>query len=213
MSWRLWHHDAQYAGDTLDPATCPDDPLDLFVAWFAAAEAATTPYVNAMTLATVDGRGRPSARVVLLKEVDQRGFVFFTSYRSRKADDLEASGRAALVLHWQGLDRQVRVEGAVERVSEADSDAYFASRPLGSRLGAIASHQSQPLASRAELEARITALEAELGGAAPPRPPHWGGYRVVPDAVEFWQGQPSRLHDRVLYTAGDGGWSRVRLSP
>ncbi len=213
MSQRLWHHGEQYTGDNLDPATCPDDPLALFAVWFAAAEAAAAPVVNAMTLATVGADGRPAARIVLLKELDARGFVFFTSYESRKAHELDHGGRAALLFFWSGLERQVRIEGAVERVDAATSDAYFASRPRDSRIGAIASPQSQPLASRADLEQRIAALEASLAGAEPSRPPHWGGYRVVPDALEFWQGQPSRLHDRVLYTAAGEGWSRTRLAP
>jgi len=213
MTSRLWHHGAQYAGETIDPATCPADPLELFAAWFAAAEAATIPNVNAMTLATVGDGGRPAARIVLLKELDERGFVFFTSYESRKAHELEASGRAALLFYWQPFERQIRVEGVVERLEADRSDAYFATRPLGSRIGAIASPQSQPLASRAELEAKIAAVEASLAGAEPTRPTTWGGYRVVPDALEFWQGQPSRLHDRVLYAATPSGWSRTRLAP
>lgn len=215
MSQKLWHHGEQYAGETIDPLTCPTDPLELFAAWFAAADAAKIPNVNAMTLATVGDGGRPSARIVLLKELDERGFVFFTSYESRKARELEASGRAALLFYWQPFDRQIRIEGAVERLEVERSDAYFATRPLGSRIGAIASPQSQPLASRTELEARVAAVTASLAGAEPTRPANWGGYRVVPDAVEFWQGQPSRLHDRVFYarTADTPGWSRTRLAP
>lgn len=213
MSQRLWHHGTEYTGASLDPATSPPDPYLLFAAWFGEAEAAATPNVNAMTLATVDPAGRPSARIVLLKEVDARGFVFFTNYDSRKGRDLDATGRAALLFYWQAFERQVRIEGTVERVEAEASDAYFASRPRGSRIGAIASPQSQPLASRTELEEKCAAIEAELAGAEPARPAWWGGYRVVPEMLEFWQGQPSRLHDRVLYAASDTGWIRTRLAP
>jgi pyridoxamine 5'-phosphate oxidase len=169
---------------------------------------------NAMTLATVDERGRPAARIVLLKEIDDRGFVFYTNYDSRKARDLAAHPHAALVLFWEPLHRQIRIEGAIERVEGADSDAYFASRPRGSQLGAIASPQSQVLASRADLEQRVAALAAQYDeSTAPPRPDYWGGYRVVPDMIELWQGQPSRLHD-VRYTRSvEGAWARDRLAP
>src|SRR5262249_30903593 len=151
---------------------------------------------------------------VLLKGIDARGFVFFTNYDSRKARDLTAHPHAALAIHWEPLHRQVRVEGSIERVSVAESDAYFASRPRGSQLGAIASPQSQPIASRAELEARVAAVAKQHGDAPLPRPDSWGGYRVVPDMIELWQGQPSRLHDRVRYRLADAGtWTRDRLAP
>lgn len=213
MSERLWQHGDQYAGPTLDPETCPEHPFELFRAWLGDAVEAQPGRANAMTLATVGPDGRPAARIVLLKEIDARGLVFFTNYDSRKGHDLAAHPFAALCIYWPALDRQVRVEGAVERVAAADSDAYFASRPLASRIGAIASPQSRPLASRAELDERVAALTASLAGADPARPDGWGGYRVLPDAIEFWQGQPSRLHDRVQYRLADGAWHRERLAP
>lgn len=214
MSEKLWHHGEQYAGAALDPATCDRDPIAQFRGWFADAVARAVPAVNAMTLATVDERGRPAARIVLLKELDDRGFVFFTNYASRKARDMATHAYAALVFHWESLHRQVRVEGTVERIAEDDSTAYFVSRPRGSQIGAIASPQSQVIASRADLEARVAEVEEALAGTAPTRPAYWGGYRVVPDALEFWQGQPSRLHDRVNYRrATDGAWHLERLAP
>jgi pyridoxamine 5'-phosphate oxidase len=181
--------------------------------WFAVAVAAKLPTVNAMTLATVDERDRPAARIVLLKEVDDRGFVFYTNYQSRKGTDLTTHPWAALVVYWEALHRQIRIEGEVEQLPPEDSDAYFASRERGSQLGAIASPQSRPIASREELEAKLAALTRELGDAAPVRPANWGGYRVVPDMVELWQGQPSRLHDRVRYRLADGAWTKDRLAP
>ncbi len=209
----LWRFGDDYAGKPLDPADCDPDPIIAFRAWFDAAVAQKLPTVNGMTLATIDERGRPAARIVLLKEVDARGFVFFTNYDSRKGHDLAANHHAALVVFWEPMHRQVRIEGAVEKIDPAESSAYFASRPRGSQLGAIASPQSQPIESRALLEDRIKALEVTLGDAAPPRPSHWGGYRVVPDMIELWQGQPSRLHDRVRYRRIDGSWQRDRLAP
>lgn len=213
MSERLWQHGEQYAGPQLDPASCPDDPLALFRSWYADADRANPGRANPMTLATVGKGGRPAARMVLLKELDERGFVFFGNHDSRKGRDLAAHAVAALCFYWPALDRQVRVEGVVEHVTDAESDAYFAVRPLGSRIGAIASPQSRPLASRDELEAKVASITAALGGAEPSRPAYWGGYRVVPDAIEFWQGQPSRLHDRVQYRLDAGVWARERLAP
>jgi pyridoxamine 5'-phosphate oxidase len=166
-----------------------------------------------MTVATADAEGRPSARILLIKGVDERGFVFFTNYESRKGLELAANSHAALLFHWIELERQVRIEGMVEKTSAVESDAYFASRPVGSRIGAWASEQSREIASRAELEAREKAF-AERFGDEPPRPPHWGGYRLVPARIEFWQGRPSRLHDRITYTREtDGSWHIARLSP
>lgn len=166
-----------------------------------------------MTLATVDERGRPAARIVLLKELDQRGFVFHTSYDGRKGRDIAAHPHAALVFWWEPLHRQIRVEGSVEKLDAADSDAYFATRPRGSQLGAIASPQSHVISSRQELEAKVIALQQKYGESIPPRPTNWGGYRVVPDMIELWQGQPSRLHDRVRYSLASRVWVRERLAP
>ena len=210
LHWRLGE---QYAGVPLDPAECDPDPITEFRAWFAVAVAAQIPTVNAMTLATVDERGLPAARIVLLKEVDDRGFVFFTNYDSRKGRELAAKPYAALVVFWEPLHRQVRIEGTVEKLTPDESDAYFASRPRASQLSAIASPQSQPIATRAVLEYRVAQLTRELGDVDPPRPASWGGYRVVPDLVELWQGQPSRLHDRVRYRLTSDGWVRDRLAP
>ncbi|VFR20969.1 Pyridoxamine 5'-phosphate oxidase [plant metagenome] len=187
-------------------------PIDQFGLWFDQALAGKVPEPNAMTLATADAAGRPSARIVLLKGYDPDGFVFYTNYESRKGEDLAAQPWASLLFFWQALERQVRIEGPVEKVSAADSDAYYKVRPLGSRIGAWASKQSQPI-SREELEARNAQYTASLG-EDPPRPPHWGGYRLRPESMEFWQGRPSRLHDRLVYRRDDGGiWRVVRLSP
>lgn len=207
--------DATMTTRTLDESDLIDDPIELFRRWFDEAARAGMPQVNAMTLATVDGDGRPSARTVLLKGVDDRGFQFFTNYESRKAAELEANPNAALVFLWIPLERQVRVTGAVARLTPEESDAYFATRPRGSQVGAWASQQSQPLASRDELEQRWQRLEDQYGHDPVPRPDHWGGYLVTPREIEFWQGRENRLHDRFAYTrAADGhGWERTRLQP
>lgn len=194
--------------EDLDP-----DPIVQFGKWMADALEAGLLLPNTMTLATATPEGRPSARMVLLKGFDRDGFVFFTNYDSRKGRELTGNPFAALVFYWSRLERQVRVEGRVERVPGEDSDAYFASRPLESRLGAWASRQSAPLASRAELEERLAELSREYSSDDVPRPPHWGGWLVRPESIELWQGRPNRLHDRFLYTRRDDGWDRARLYP
>ncbi|MDQ3854889.1 MAG: pyridoxamine 5'-phosphate oxidase [Chloroflexota bacterium] len=189
------------------------DPFVQFGRWLDDAVAAGIPEPTAMTLATATRDGRPSARVVLLKGFDPQGFVFYTNRQSRKGCELAENPRAALVFLWKELGRQVRIEGAVELTTDAESDAYFASRPLGSRIGAIASRQSGVLPDRETLERRVEALTGELSGREPPRPPHWGGYRVVAHELEFWQHQPNRLHDRVRYRREGDRWVLERLSP
>ncbi|HUG57972.1 MAG TPA: pyridoxamine 5'-phosphate oxidase [Candidimonas sp.] len=189
-----------------------DTPLKQFALWFDEALQAQVPEPNAMTLATTTATGRPSARIVLLKGYDDQGFVFFTNYLSRKGKEMEANPHASLLFFWPALERQVRIEGRIEKVTAAESDEYFHSRPLGSRIGAWVSPQSQPI-TRAELEARTLTLTESLG-ANPARPEHWGGYRLKPDYVEFWQGRPSRLHDRLVFQReADGPWSHSRLAP
>ena len=193
------------------------DPFTLFDAWFAEAQASEPNDPNAMALATADAAGRPAVRMVLLKGHGADGFVFYTNGESRKADDLRANMQAALLFHWKSLRRQVRIEGAVSIVSDAESDAYFASRGRDSQLGAWASEQSRPLASRSIFEARFEAMQFRFEGEDVPRPPHWGGYRVVPDRIEFWQDRAHRLHERRLFTRADAesgaDWIEGQLYP
>ena len=189
------------------------DPIEFFRAWWREAEQSGLLLPESVTLATATPDGRPSARLVLLKEVSAGGFVFFTNYGSRKAEELEANPRAALAFHWAVLQRQVRVEGRVEKVRPEESEAYFSTRPRGSRIGAWASRQSEPIASRALLEANVQAMRQRFGAGEVPLPPFWGGYRLMPDRIEFWQGRADRLHDRVLHTRIAEGWQAERLQP
>jgi len=202
-----------YTRDGLTEAQAPDEPHLLFATWFAQAVEIETTEANAMMLATVDEQGQPHVRTLLLKGFDERGFVFFTNYQSAKGEQLTAQPLAAMTFWWHDLERQVRIEGRVEKVSDEESDVYFHSRPAGSRLGAWASPQSQVIAGREVLEQRLAALEVQYAEEQPPRPPHWGGYRVVPHLIEFWQGRASRLHDRLRYRLQDGHWLRERLAP
>jgi len=202
-----------YAMAALRETEAHADPVRQFETWFADAVAAQVPEPNAMTLATATRDGVPSARVVLLKGVDAQGFVFFTDYRSRKGAELTENPLAALVFLWKEIERQVRISGSVSRVTPAESEAYYRSRPLGSRLGAWASHQSAVIASRDELEERLRDVSARFADGDVPLPPHWGGFRLVPDEIEFWQGRQDRLHDRLRYEHTQAGWTISRLSP
>ena len=203
-----------YTQGTLLEAELDPDPIRQFQRWFSEAAEAGQVEPNAMTLATASPEGRPSARIVLLRQVDPRGFSFFTSYQGRKSLEIEANPHAALVFFWALQERQVRVEGVVERVSTQESDDYYASRPRGSKLGAWCSPQSSVVASRSDFENLLSELESQYPGDEIPRPPFWGGFRVVPESIEFWQGRPSRLHDRLRYRKlSDGRWKVDRLAP
>ena len=201
-----------YERDALEETEAALDPLRQFQTWMDEAFAAKVPEPNAMTLATVGADGRPSTRIVLIKGFDARGIVWFTNYDSRKGRELALHPFAALQFHWVELERVVRIEGSVERVDDAESDAYFASRPLDSRIGAWASPQSEVITSRGVLVASAAKYAAKFL-MSPPRPPHWGGFRLKPEAWEFWQGRKSRLHDRLRYRLEDGNWTRERLAP
>ena len=201
----------EYRGEPLTEASAATDPFEQFARWFEQARA-TEADPTAMALATATPDGRPSARMVLLKGFDARGFVFYTNYDSRKAGEIEGTHRASLLFYWAGLERQVRIEGGIARVADAESDAYFLSRPLESRWSAHASPQSRVIESRESLEGAVARARAQFGDTVP-RPAGWGGFRVSPDAFEFWQGRENRLHDRLAYTRDAGSWRRERLAP
>lgn len=202
-----------YQQATLDETTVGNDPLAFFQQWFGEAQNAGAEEVNAMTLATVDASNFPHARIVLLKGIDDLGFVFFTNYDSDKGRQLATNPNAAIVFFWKELERQVRIEGKITKVSAAESDEYFQSRPASSRIGAWASPQSKVIANRREIEAAENKYRQAFSDGHIPRPAHWGGYRVLPHYIEFWQGRSSRLHDRISFRLADGVWQKARLAP
>lgn len=203
-----------YTMAALDENTTGIDPVAFFRKWFDEAHTAQISEVNAMALATVSAEGKPHARIVLLKGVEHNGFVFFTNYESNKGKHIAANDSAALLFFWKELERQVRIEGTISKISTVESDQYFQSRPHGSRLGAWSSPQSQIIPDRSVLDNNYQSFEEKFTGTDVPRPPHWGGYIVVPQQIEFWQGRSSRMHDRILFTQSAGGlWEKVRLAP
>jgi pyridoxamine 5'-phosphate oxidase len=209
----LSDHRKEYATHGLDRDELLPSPLDQFKAWFAQAKSDGIIEPNAMVLSTVDAAGAPHARTVLLKAADERGLIFFTNYHSRKGAQLDHEPRASLLFPWYGLERQIHVNGRVTKTSEEESDAYFARRPYGSQLGALASDQSEIIADRGYLETRLAELKAKYPEGKVPKPKNWGGYRLIPESYEFWQGRLNRLHDRFLYTLEGANWNIERLSP
>lgn len=203
----------QYESQGIDIADVAADPIDQFEAWYRDAEAADLWEPNSTVVSTVDAEGWPTARYVLMKSFDNHGFVFFTNYTSDKATALDKTGRAGLTFGWLPLRRQVRIVGSVKRVAETESDEYFALRPRNSQIGAWTSPQSQIVESRKYLDDRYAAIDQDVGPGTAERPPHWGGYRVAPHSIEFWQGRPSRMHDRIRYTRVGGTWTKARLAP
>ncbi len=210
---KLHHFREHYSKGELLPESCPEHPVDLFREWMSVAIDAKLPEPNAMIFASASKEGRPSARVLLLKSFDYEGFVFYSNYKSRKGNELEENPYGSIVFNWLELERQIRIEGKVVKNDRAESEEYFYSRPRGSQLGAWCSPQSQPI-SRQELEQNMARLESEYGEEKEiPMPPYWGGYLLVPDHIEFWQGRPNRLHDRVLYQLNEQNWTKKRLAP